>query len=287
MADVSKGQERDYFRMRIARIYAVAGAIVCAVLFSFSFGMDLDPVTKVFDTGSVIGPVSYYVGLALAAAALALPFLIIPKRGPQVSSLPESNRYLAYYTLDPMIIKIIRICTAAVLIMQCAVRMFAVVSGTDEAGLNTALAVLMLMMTVPLALYFVPELTERIDPTRFKAHIILGCVGILWYFLNVLDRYFDKSISLASRFDTLCGICLLLGMLALLYEIKYRIDGVSVRARMATSGAFFILGFGMGAGYMFMLVSRGSAGFYSDALGVSLLVLSVYYGARIVFYTED
>ena len=283
----AKGAEQNYFRKRTVRIYTLCAALVLAVISAVAYALDFDPVKQVFKIGSALGAVTFYSALALTAIALIIPFIIVPKQKVEETPFPEENRYSHYYTTDNRFVLILRIVVCCVVVIEDAVRIAALLSGADKTALPTVAAVIMLMSALPLALYFVPEAVDRLIPTSGKTHLACGCFGLIWFVLNIVDRYFDKSVSLSSEFVTLNQISCIVIMLAIVYEIRYRLSGDKPRARLATSCAAAVIGIGLGLGQLAMLVSVGQVSYGATATSVTLLFIGLYFGARIFFYEED
>ena len=281
------GAENNYFRKRAVRIYTLCASAVLAVIASIAFALDFEPQKRLFENGSILGQIAFYSALVLALAALILPFVLIPKEKTEEGVFPDESRYLHYYTLDNSFIKILRLCVFSVIILQGVVRAVAVWLNVEPSNLPKLLTVIMLILPIPLALYFIPEVTEKITAAKGRAHQILGSVGLFWFLFNVLGSYFDKTVSLASEYVTLTQLTCIVMMLALVYEIRYHLDGTKVRARLATSAMASVLGAGLGFGHIVMLVSVGQISFTATSLGVTLLALGIYFGARIFFYEED
>jgi len=286
--DISgKGAEASYFRKRTVRLYTLCATVALAVVTSLALAIDFDPKKQLFDNGSVLGAIAFYSALGLTAVSLILPFILIPRQKPEESALPDGDRYAFYYTLDNSFIKILRLCVFSVIILQGVVRAVSILLNVEKAYLPTPVTYVMLLLVTPLAMYFVPEVTERIKAANGRAHMIFGSVGLIWFILNVLEAYFDKSVSLASEYITLTQLTCIVTMLALVYEMRYHLDGTKLRVRLATSCAACVLGIGFGFAQLVMLVSVGQVSFEATSVGVTLLSLGVYFGARIFFYEED
>ena len=282
-----KGAEMHYFRKRSVRIYTLCASAVLAIIMSLALAIDFEPQKQLFENGSVIGALAFYSAIALSVIALMLPFILIPREKSDGSVFPDESRYEHYYTLDNSFMKILRLCVFSVIILQGVVRAVAVLLKVEPSNLPSIFTTVLLVLPIPLSLYFIPEITEKITAARGRAHQVLGTVGLFWFLLNVLDAYFDKSISLASEYVTLTQITCIAMMLALVYEIRYHLDGTKPRARLATASVASVLGVGFGIGQIVMLVSVGQVSFEATSVGVTLLALGVYFGARTFFYEED
>lgn len=266
---------------------ALLAGCVIAVLFAVALTVDFEPAVCLFKHGSVLGSVAFYSALGVSAAVIALAFLLIPRETAEESVFPEENRYSHYYTAEQPFLKILRYFTAFVLLSQGAVKTVFYLIGAESVALPAVAAALMMLALIPLAMYFVPELTERLAPLDGKLHLIFGCVGLINPMLGIMNGYFDKTYSLASQYKTLEHLCLVSIMLAVVYEIRYRMDGTKIRARIASALLAFVLCFGFGFGRLVMLVTLGAVGYADTATTFTLLAVSIYFGARMFFYEED
>ena len=290
-----KGAEKSYFRKRAVRIYVLAASIVSAVMLSLAFAMDFDPQKQLFKIGSVLGGIAFYGTLVLTAAAIILPFVLIPKEKTDEPSLPDMQEYKCYYNLDNTFMKVLRICVASVLILQGIVRLVLTFAGIElpsfmraqAFGLTYNVSVVAMLTVFALAFYFLPELLEKLGDTKGILHLILGSVGLVWFMFNLLEAYLNKLRPLASEYAQLTQVAYAVMLLAVTYEIKYRLDPLSIRSRIATSGAACVIGLGLGIGQLVMAVTVGQISLGATSLSVSMLALALYFGARIFFYEED
>jgi hypothetical protein len=76
-------------------------------------------------------------------------------------------------------------------------------------------------------------------------------------------------------------------LLAMTYEIRFRLDGSCIRARLATSCAAFVFGTGLGVGRAVMVATVGQVSYTDTALIYATLAMSLYFGVRVIFYSED
>ena len=290
-----KGAEKSYFRKRAVRIYALSAALVCAVMLSLALGIDFDPQKQIFKNGSVLAAISFYGTLLLTAVAVILPFVLIPKEKTDEPSLPDMEEYKGYYNLDNTFVKVLRICVATVLMLQGVVRLVVTFAGIElpsfmraqAYGLTYNVSIVAMLTVFPLALYFLPEVLEKLGDVNGRLHLVFGSVGLIWFMFNLLEAYFDKLRPLSSEYAQLIQVAYAVMLLAVTYEIKYRLDPSSVRSRLATSGAACVIGFGLGIGQLVMAVSVGQISLGATALSVSMLAVALYFGARIFFYEED
>lgn len=287
MQNVSeKGLENNYFRKRGVRIFTLASALVTAVLFSLALALDFEPESCLFKNGSVLAVIAQAAAYVLGAASVVLSFVLVPKEPVEEGLLPNENEYFDYYTLDCQFVKILRICVAVLLITQGAVRTVVVITGSEKAAIPMPLMAVLLISVFPLAMYFIPELTDKIK-LNGRTHVIFGTVGLVWFFLNVVNSYLVKDYPLSSEYRLMEQVCYVVMLLAITYEIRYRLDGTKLRARLATLSLATVIGFGFGFGRVVMLVCGKTVSF-SDVCSVfSLFALSLYFGARIFFYEEN
>jgi hypothetical protein len=284
----SKGAEQFYFRKRVIRIYALSAAILLSVLLSVAYASGFDTERQVFAQGSPMGNVAFFGALILTGAALILPFALIPRAKPEESIFPEENRFSHYYELDNGFMRVLRICVALMIAIQCVIRAVAAFSGREPLSLPLFAAVVMIVSGFFISLWLVPEVMERLFPgADGKAHLACGCVGLIYPCFSIVERYFDRSISLASKHLMLTQCCMIVIMLAVVYDIRYRTDGARVRARLASASACCVLCTGYGIGQLVMLVSVGRIGFADTAVSVTVLALGIVFGARIFFYDEE
>lgn len=279
----AKGAEQNYFEKRLLRIIALAAAILLSILFCIAFALDFEPSEAMFKNGSVLGQVVFYASLIAAAVMAVLAFVLVKKQKPQQGTFPKENEYVDYYTLDNAFVRIVRICVAVIVLSQ------AVVSAVAHAKENSGIIKIagMLVLGVCLALYFVPEVTEKLGNFGGRAHIACGVISLFWFMLNVIFTYTQRKFAFSSEYLVLSSVSYILLLLALTYEMRYHLDGGYLRARLATSCAAFVLGFAFGLGRMIMLLTHGPVSLLDTSNAVICLAVSVYFGTRIFFYEED
>ncbi len=275
------GAEKHYFEKRTVRITALVLAAVLSVLFSLALGIDFEPERAIFKSGSVLGAVVFYAAIGFSAVIFVLTFVLVKGENPENGAFPVENECRDYYKLDNSFIKVIRIAFAVVLVIEGVVR--AVYDGMR--GSSYLLMVAALLLSVAFALYFVPELTEKLGGIR--VHLGCGIFGMAYMLLMTFVIYFDRTYPLASEYMVLNQIGYILALLAITYELRYRFAGTHIRARLASLCAAFVFGFGFGVGKLIMLMAKGQVNYGDTASAVVMLVISVYFGARIFFYSED
>lgn len=281
------GVEANYFRKRAVRLTALLLGVALAVLFSIALVTSFDTVKCLFEYGSIIGEIAFYCAVFAPIAVALLVFTAVPKEKPCEPVFPEENRYLHYYTAENTFVRLIRAFVCFVIAVQGAVRIVFLVLGVEKGGLPTFVAAMMLVAVFPFCAYFVPEITEKLGKADGRFHLMLGTFGIAFPLLSVIDLYFSKTYPISSEYVTVCQLCFISVMLATVYEIRYRLDGIGVRARLATTSAAFVLCFGFNFGRIVMLVGNGAVSPTDVSTTATLFVLSLYYGVRIFFYDED
>lgn len=277
------GAENNYFRKRIVRITALTMAAVLAIVFSVAFALDFEPEHALFKNGSMIARIAYYGALAVSAVMFAFAVIFVPKEKAEQGTFPAENEYADYYTLDNTFIKIYRICLAVLICVQGTVR--TVFDGIN--GGSYLKIVVTLLLSVAMALYFVPELTEMVGALHGRLHLAFGIFGMIWMLVNTFTTYFDRTLPLASEYMVLVQIGYILALLALTYELRYRFDGTHIRTRLASMCAAFVFGFGFGVGRVVMLMTVGQVNYGDTASAITMLAISVYFGIRVFFYSED
>ena len=282
-----KGLETHYYRKRIVRLCALASGVILAVLLSASSVTALDKITCMLAHGSIIGEASYYSALAIALLLSVLTFVLIPKEKQTGSVMPEENKYLYYYALDNACVKIVRYAVAFVTVLQGTVRTVLVISGAEKPAMPTVTVAIMLVSVIPFALFFLPEITEKFGKGEGRMHMMLGCFGLVYPLLNVLNSYFDKSYSYGSEYIILQQLCFVSVILAVVYDIRYRLDGTKIRARIAALSVAFALCFGNSFARTLMIVTVGAVSGTDICITFTLLAFSAYCGVRLFFYDED
>lgn len=277
------GAENHYFGKRAVRIVSLVCAVLLSVLFSLAFALEFSVGNAVFKSDGVWSQIAYYTSLAVCLLICILTFVLIPKEKREEGTFPLENEYVSYYTLDNMFVKMYRVILALLICVQGVV--FSTYYALSGNGRFTA--VLLLLLSVGMALYFVPEITERLGNFGGKLHLVFGIFGMVWLLASVFVAYFDRTYPLASKYISLTEIGYIITLLALTYELRYRFDGTCIRARLAGMCSAFVFGFGFGVGRMIMLITVGQVNYGDTAHAVVMLALSVYFGIRVFFYSED
>ena len=278
-----KGAEEHYFGKRAVRIISLVSAILLAVLFSVAFALDFEVKRAMFKNGSVLADTVFYASLILPAVIFIITPILVKKQSQAEGTFPKENEYISYYTLDNGFVKILRICISLVIAVEGVVR--AVAAATANKGILSVAG--MLLLSLCLALYFVPEITEKLGAFKGRVHTVFGMVSLLWFLLNIIGTYTQRDFALSSDYFVLAEVGYVLAMLALTYEMRYHLDGGYLRTRLATSCAAFTFGFGLGFGRLVMLMACGQVSLEDTATAVTMLAVSLYFGARIFFYEED
>lgn len=277
-----RGAEQHYFEKRIIRIISLALAFALAVIFALAFALDFEPDKALFKNGSVLGGVSFYGSLLCAAALFILTPITVKKEKKDEPLLPESDEYTEYYTLDNAFVRIFRICASVAVALQGTVRFIAELK-TASSLMNS----LNLLFSVFLAFYLVPELANKIGFFSNKTHIVFGIISLPWFAFGAINTYMQREFAFASSYLVLSQACYILLLLALVYEMRYHIDGAYVRTRLATSCAAFTLGAPFGFGRLVMLITCGQISLSDTSSAIICFAVSLYFGVRIFFYEED
>jgi hypothetical protein len=103
----------------------------------------------------------------------------------------------------------------------------------------------------------------------------------------VLNSYFDKSYSYGSEYIILQQLCFISVILAVVYDIRYRLDGTKIRARIAALSVAFALCVGNSFARTLMIVTVGAVSGTDICITFTLLAFSAYCGVRLFFYDED
>jgi hypothetical protein len=277
-----KGAEQHYFEKRIIRIISLALALLLGVILALAFALDFESDKALFKNGSVLGGISFYGLLGSVAVILALTPIIVKREKPAEPCLPDSDKYTDYYTLDNAFVRIFRICASVAVVLQGIVRFIAELKN-DSPIMNT----INVLLLVFLALYLVPELANKIGFFGDKSHIVFGIISLPWFVIGVINTYKQIEFAFASSYLVLSQVGYILILLALVYEMRYHIDGTYVRTRLATSCAAFTYGAAFGLGRVVMLITVGQISVSDTSSAIICFVLSLYFGVRIFFYEED
>jgi hypothetical protein len=282
-----KGLEKHYLRKRCVRIVGMSLGGALAVLLSVALVLGFNPRICLFDHGFLLGDIAFYAALSVIPVILILACALIPKETESESVFPEESRYEHYYTADQPVIKVIRWCVAASILCYGFVMTALYVMKAATPALPTVTVAIMLLCVIPFAAYFVPEVAERIADCQGRLHMMLGCVGLLLPFLCILNGYFDKSYTIASQYKNLELICFVTLMLAVVYDVRDRLDGTRRRTRLAFMLICFALCFGFSVARMVMMITVGAVGYADTCVTFMLFAVSLYFGARCFFYEEQ
>ena len=281
-----KGLETHYRKKRALRITSAVTALISAVLFGMALVKDFVPQNQLFTHGS------YLFGIASAFTALAcitvfiLCFALIPKEAEPEPIFPKENEYKAYYSADEIETRLVRILTALGILAFTAVRISLITSGKLGDASSFAFTAITTFIAVPFALYFIPEVTDRLFAST-KAHLACGMFGIIWFICLVVEKYFDHGYVLSSPFRLAEQLLLLTLMLFTVYEIKMHTDTRAPRLHLAflCVALIFCLGFTLARCAMIMCEKTVSA---ENTVTILLeFFFSLYLAVRAYHYSED
>lgn len=285
----SRGLEENYNKKRTVRIFAAGASLLSGIFFIIAFIFSFEPETALFKRGDMM----FFAGemVCLAACLIAVLFcrFLIPenKETASESPLPEENRFDRYYVLDSGAMKAARCFCAGALLIEGAVRIYLLFSGKLSVLPSPVVAVLAVMLFLPLMLYFVPEIASLTAPSYPKVHLVYGLIGVLWFIVNIIHSYFDRSLALSSPYTLFVQIMQLSVMLAIVYEIRMRTDSPAPRLRLAALCIAVILTGGFTLGRIAMLIC-GKIVSADDVAGiVTAAGFTVYLFARLFYYEED
>ncbi len=283
----NKGLEASYKIKCALRLSSALSALILAVLFSIAFFMHFEADTSLFKSGSRLIYVTETLALVISAVLALLTFILVPKSDGMPQVFPSEAEYKPYYKVEPMPLKLSRYLAAALVLAEGAVRTFLMLSGKLQIFISPFLTALMLVLTVPLALFFLPELVNKLTPGYEKTHLWCGVFGLFWFILNAINIYFDNTVALASPYRIFCQLAFLAVMLATVYEIKFRTDVPFTRARLSALLSAFPICAGFTFGRVIMLLSDKAVSADDTALIFTFVGFSVYLGARLFCYDED
>lgn len=285
----SRGLEENYNKKRAVRLFAAGASLVSGIFFILAFILSFEPETALFSHGDML----FFIGVMICIVACLITVLLckflIPKNKETVSEteLPEENKFERFYVLDSGAMKAARFFCAGALLVEGVVRIYLLFSGKMSMLPSPVVAVLAVMLFLPLMLYFVPEISSLTAPAYPKVHLVYGLVGVLWFIVNVIYSYFDRSLALSSPYTLFVQIMLLAVMLAIVYEIKMHTDNPSPRMRLAALCIAVILTGGFTLGRITMLIC-GKIVSADDVAGiVTAAGFTVYLLARLFYYDED
>ena len=280
-----KDIEKYYFRKRAVRIFALLSAVVCAVLFSAALVLEFDTDKGIYAQDAVFAPLAE-TAAAVCSLAAVIMCIFIPKEKETENLFPEENRYDFYFRFDPLPVKAARYVTALVIFLE-SLADFVMVSLAENYLFSPWFEIVRLVLAFALALYFVPELADMSAGFLGKAHLYCGSVGCLWFFFTVIKSYFDMSLPISSHYRSAEHLCVILCLLGILFDIKLRTGALSIKRRLAFLSVGFIVSFGFNFGRLVMLLFGKNPSFFDTVTMIYCLTLSVYFGARLLFYTEE
>ena len=283
----NKGLEPSYKIKCALRLSSALSALVLGVMFSLAFFLHFEADTSLFKSGSRLIYVTEILSLVISAILAVLAFVLVPKSDGIPQVFPEEAEYKPYYKVEPMPVKLSRYFAAALILAEWAVRFYFMISGKLQIFISPFLASLMLVLTVPLALFFLPEIVNKLTPGYEKTHLWCGMLGIGWFVLNVINNYFNNAVAHSSPYRALCQLTFLTVMAALIYEIKFHTDAPFKRARLASLLAAFPVSAGFTVGRVIMLISGKAVSPDDTALVFIFVGFSVYLGAKLFCYDED
>lgn len=268
------------------RIIAAVSGLISAVLFGMALVKDFFPENQLFIRGS------YLFGIASAFTALAcitvfiLCLTVIPKEASAEPVFPTENEHRAYYSVDEIETRIVRVLTALGLIAFVAVRISLITEGKLGDAASFPLTMIATFLAVPFAFYFIPELTDRLFATP-KAHLACGCFGIAWFICLVVEKYFDHGYVLSSPYRLTEQLLLLTLMLFTVYEIKMHTDNRAPRLHLAFLCVALTFCFGFTAARCAMLMCEKTISAENTAVILFEFFFSLYLAIRAYHYNED
>ncbi len=285
-----KGLESFYRRKLSVRLFALAGGMLTAVLFSIALVRDFLPDKQIFEIGSVLFGNTVYLSIGMMLVCMLFCAFFIPKEkkneSARLADAPDSYRRGEYYRLESPIMKFCRYACAVILLAQGAVRVYLFIAGEllfDSLFIVTTLTVFLIF---PLVVYFMPEVIQTGSDGNKKIHLGFGSVGLFWFVSMVIYYYYDRTVSLSSPYKLMSQIMLISVLLALTEEMRYQTSAPAPRARLATLCAAFIATFGFSLARIVMLIC-GKAVSIEDTVMVFVgLAFAIYFGARLVIYDE-
>ncbi len=283
----NRGLEKYYKIKCILRFTAAGMAFISAVLFSLAFFFDFEGKSQLFRSGSRLIFIAEFLTVIFCVIIVALTFIFVPKQEKEIPIFPTDAEYKPYYRVEPLPMKISRYFVAAVILSEGVVRAVLIINGGLKFSLSPFLSAVMLVLTVPLSLFFIPEIVNKLTPGYEKTHLICGTIGVLWFFLNTINIYFNYETALASPYRIIQQLTFIITLLMLVYEIKFHTDVPYVRARLAFLLSAFVLTCGFTFGRLVMLLSGKSVSADDTALIITFIGLSVYMGTKIFYYDED
>lgn len=208
-------------RCCICAVSAVAAVGLCvwqAVLLCRYF----EPDSELYAVGAP-SRVPLYAGITAFSALLLLSvLLLLPKN--EGAGCAE----LCAVQGEPRAARYVRMICGVLLGAGAVVRAVGLLMGRLSYSLSALLASVSVILQLMFAVYFLPELLACIsgrtaaDVERGRA--VCGMAGIVWYALEALESYIDRSVPVSSEYRRLTVLCLLVLMLFFASEIRMRIS---------------------------------------------------------------
>ena len=283
----NKGLEPSYKIKCALRLASAFSAGLLGVLFSIAFFLHFEPETSLFKAGSILIRITMLLAVIISVILAVLTFALIRKTKAEEQVFPVEAEYKPYYKIEPVAIKTSRYVVAALIMGELAVKCFLVLRGKSQIFLSPFLSSVMLLLSIPLVLFFLPEVANKLTPEYEKTHLFFGSFGLIRFLLEAVNIYFDNTVAYSSPYRILNQISLLLVMLMLVYEIKFHTDTPFTRARLASLLAAFTLASSFTLGRVVMLISGKSVSVYDTATVFAMVGLSVYMGVKLYYYDED
>ena len=281
-----KDIEKHYFQKRAVRIFALISALICAILFSVALVLEFDSEKGVYAQKAVFAPLAEGAAVICSLVAVVMCAIIIPKEKDEEHIFPEENRYDFYFRFDPLPVKAVRYITALVIFLE-SLADFVIVSLSESYLFSPWFEIVRLILAFALALYFVPELADMSKGFFGKAHLYCGSVGCIWFFFTVIKCYFDMGMPIQSHYRIADHLCIILCLIGIVFDIKLRTGARSIKRRLAFLSVGFIAGFSFNFGRLIMLLFGKGPSFFEMLTMVYGLILSLYFGVRLLFYTEE
>ncbi len=280
------GLEAYYRKKRILRISAAISALISAVLFGIALIKDFTPKNELFEYGSHLFTIAAAFTFVSCITIFALCFILIPKSETFEPNFPKENEHKAYYSSDEPETVTARVLTALGIFGYACVRLYLLFSGSASAPTSLPITVLAIFLAFPYALYFVPELTDRLFSNE-KAHLVCGCFGVAWFICDVIEQYFERDYVLSSPYRLAEQLLLLMLMLFTVYEIKMRTEGRAPRLYLAFLCSTFVFCFGFTAARCTMLICAKFVSVENTAMIVFEFTFMLYLAIRLFHYNED
>ncbi len=285
-----KGIESFYKRKLSVRLVAFAMGFLSAVLFSVALVRDFIPDKQIFEQGATLFRTTVYLNIFFGLACIAFCAFAIPKvkKNPddKLYDAPEGYALEDSYRADKLGMKLCRYASAVLLLAQGCVRFYLFFSGALFSQANIIITAMSVALIFPLALYFVPEISQMTARGYKKVHLVYGSAGLFWFVCTIIYYYYDKSVAITSPYRLMYQIMLVAVLLAITEEIRCSTVIQAPRARLGTLCAAFIPTFGFTVGRIVMLACGKSCGLDDTVSIIIGLAFAVYFGARLFFYDE-